>query len=118
MYCKIGTVDVTDYIAKNGWTETTEDMLGPNEGFSIDGNEIIDLLRNRTTIDIVLISAPGSAYYALQTLLNSPPFSVEYGDINGTHRTRSMKATARVATFVGRKGSTDYFNFSFQLIEV
>ena len=124
MYCLITngeqSVDITPYIAYQGWKVSRNDIDGQNAGRNIEGTMIRDLVTSKRRIDVTIIPLPVEQMATLLGVLDGETISVTYDDVQFGRITKTMYSNNFSWTYCMKDQSdTEFYNgLSFPLIEV
>lgn len=123
MYCVISNgdnrVDITPYIAYQGWKPSRYDVDGPNAGRNMAGYMIRDLITTKRRIDVTCIPMPDYDMKTLLDILDGESFMVTYDDVQYGRVTKEMYSNNYSWTYCQKykDGRQLYFGFAFPLIE-
>lgn len=123
MYCAITnngvTVNITPYIAYQGWKPSRNDVDGPNAGRNIVGTMIRDLVTTKRRIDVTCIPMPAETMRTLLSILDSDSFTVTYDDVQYGRVSKRMYANNYSWQYCQKYPNSElYFGFAFPLIEI
>lgn len=123
MYCLItngGTsVDITPYIAYQGWKPSRNDVDGTNAGRNIVGTMIRDLVATKRRIDVTCIPMPQTTLQRLLTILDGESFYVTYDDAQYGRVTKLMYTNNYSWQYCQKYPNSEFYSgFAFPLIEI
>ena len=120
MTFKIGTTDITSYIAHGGikWQKT--DVDGANAGRTLDGTMHRDYIATKIRLDITCRPLTGTEAATLLALIAPQTVSVTYDDpMSGARTNVAMYSNNYPAAYYGKIDNTDYWTgITFPLIEM
>lgn len=112
------SVDISKYIAFQGWKPSRNDVDGPNAGRNLNGIMIRDLISTKRRIDVTCIPMPESDLQILLNVLDGEGFYATYDDVQYGRVTKHMYANNYSWTYCQQEVNGEYYmGLTFPMIE-
>lgn len=112
------TVDITPYIAFQGWKPSRNDVDGPNAGRNLSGTMIRDFITTKRRIDVTCTPMPEDALANLLEVLDGEGFYATYDDVQYGQVTKHMYSNNYSWTYCQRMAQGEwYMGLTFPMVE-
>lgn len=112
------TLDISPYIAYQGWKPSRNDVDGPNAGRNLSGIMIRDLIDTKRRIDVTCVPMPEETLSQLLSVLDGEGYYATYDDAQYGRVTKHMYSNNYSWQYCQLYSDGDwYFGLSFPMIE-